>query len=52
MKREIYRLIEKRDKLYRNNEPYWVIEKRMFFGLYWTQFFENHKYDGGAVFET
>ena len=50
-KREIYRLIEKCDKLYKNNKPYWVIEKRRFFGLYWTQFFGNHKYDG-AVFQT
>jgi hypothetical protein len=46
-----YRLLEIKDKLINNGEPFWRIEKQIFFGLIWTEYFEEHSSDGATFYE-
>lgn len=43
-----YRLLEIKDTLINDGEPFWRVEKKNWFG-YWTEYFEEHS-DGGATF--
>ena len=43
-----YRLLEIKDTLIHNGDPFWRIEKHVL-GLWWTEYFEEHS-EWGATF--
>ena len=48
-----YRVLEIRDKLINNGEPYYVVQKRKLalFTHYWTEYFEEHSEYGATYYD-
>lgn len=45
-----YRMIEVRDKLINNGNPFWRVEKHVL-GLWWTEYFEEHSENGATYYK-